>query len=68
MDVDRDEGKEDVSFVPSAVSDSDEWHELRFMSYRQCRKEGIAAIVMEDDGKPHKINFCKYCYNMRQGE
>ena len=41
MEVDRDEGKEELSFVPSAVSYSAEWREPRFMCDRQCRTEGF---------------------------
>ena len=36
-----DEGKEDMSFVPSAVSDSAQWHEPKFMCDRQGRKGGF---------------------------
>ena len=41
-----------------AVSGSAGCYEPKFMCDRQCRKEGfkfcdIAAIMVEDDGKPH---------------
>ena len=57
-----------MSFVPSAVSGSAGWHEPTFM----CdRKEGfkfydIAAVMVEGDGKPHAMNLCRACYNLRQ--
>ena len=59
MEVDRDEGKEELSFVPSAVSDTAGWHENRFfMCEKRCRKGGfkfcdIGAILVGDDGRPH---------------
>ena len=70
MKVDTSENKEELSFVPSAVSDSPGWHEPRFMCDRTCRKGGfkfhdIAAMSVEDDGRLHTINLCKDCYNLR---
>ena len=64
---------EELSFVPSTVSDSAAGHEPRFVCDRQCRKEGftfndIVLIRCEDDGKPHTINLCMDCYNSRQDE
>ena len=37
VDVDVDESKEELSFVPSVVSDSVGWHEPKFRCDRQCR-------------------------------
>ena len=59
MDVDMDESEEELIFVPSAVSDSAGWHELKFRCDRQCRKEGfkffdIASAMVEDDGEPSR--------------
>ena len=58
MGVDRDLDKEEMSFVPGAVSDSVGWHEPRFMCDRHSGKDGfkfhdIASVMMEDDGEPH---------------
>ena len=63
MDVHMDENKEELSFVPSAVSDSAEWHEPKFMSDRQCRKDDL---LVEHDSEPVSINLCQYCDNLRQ--
>ena len=70
MDVDMDENNEELSFVPSAVSDSAAWHEPKFMCDRQRRTGGLkcyetATILVVDDGKPHT---CMNCQNMRQTE
>ena len=61
---DRDEGKEELSVVPSAVSDSAGWHEPRCMRDRQFRKEGfmfddIVDVIVEEDGEPDTMNVCK---------
>ena len=60
IEVDIDEDTDELSFVPSAVSRSNRWHEPKFMCDRQCRKEGckyydIASVTVEDDGKPHTM-------------
>ena len=73
MDVDMHENMEELSIFPSAVSDSAEWHEPKFLCDRQCMQGGfkfyeIAAILVEDDGKPHTRNLCMTCYTLRQVE
>ena len=76
MEVDKEEGMEELTFVPSAVSDSAGWHEplrVKYMCDQKCNKEGfkfydIAAILVEDDGKPHTINLCRNCFNLRLAE
>ena len=76
MEVDEEEGMEDLTFVPSAVSDWAGWHEplrVKYMCDQKCNKEGfkfydIAAILVEDDGKPHTINLCRNCYSPRLAE
>ena len=73
MDVDRDEGKEELSVVPSAVSDSAGWHEPRCMRDRQFRKEvfmfdDIVDLIVEEDGEPDTMNVCKGCCYLRQAE
>ena len=65
-EVDRDEGMEELSFVPSAVSDTAGWHERD----KKCTKEGLkfsdtTPILVEDERRPHAINFCMECYNLR---
>ena len=40
MDVDMDE-KEELSFVPSAVSRTAGWHEPKLVCDRQCREDGF---------------------------
>ena len=67
---------EELAFVPSAVSDSAAWRDsfrVKYMCDKKCNKEGfkfcdIAAILVEDDGKPHTINLCRNCYSLRLGE
>ena len=54
MDVDTDENKDELSFMPSAVSSSTGWHEPKFMCDRQCQQEkfnffDIASVMVEDD-------------------
>ena len=51
-----DENKEELRFVPSAVSDSAGWHEIKCRRHRQCWKEGlkfcdVASTIVEDDGR-----------------
>ena len=46
MEVDRDEGMEDLSFVPNAVSDMAGWHKVRFMCDKRCMKEGFKLFDM----------------------
>ena len=58
MEVDWWEDKEELGFVPRAVSDSAGWCEPKFMCDWQCRKEGfkfydIASTMVEDGGVPH---------------
>ena len=68
MDVDMDESKEELSFVPSAVSDSTGWHETKSRCSKQHQKEGfkfydVASVKEEDDGEPNTNNIClKKCY------
>ena len=43
------------------------------MCDQKCNTEGlrfydIAAILAEDDGKPHTINLCRNCFNLRLAE
>ena len=45
----------------------------KHMCDKKCNEEGfrfydIAAVVTEDDGKPHTINLCRDCYNLRLAE
>ena len=66
-------GKNQRKRSPCAACDSAGWHEPRFMCDRQCRKGGfrfydIAAIMLEEDGKPHTMSLCRDCYNLRQAE
>ena len=73
MNVDVDENKEELSFIPSAVSSLAGWHEPKFVCDRQCREKGfqycdIASVMVEDDGAPHTMHLCRDCYNLRQGE
>ena len=37
----KNEDKEEMNIVPSAVSDAAGWYEPKFMFDRQCRKEGL---------------------------
>ena len=60
-----DEEMEELSVVPSAVS------EPRWALHMcdECSKEGfkfyqLEAIVMEERGAAHTINLCKQCYNV----
>ena len=73
MEVARDEGMEELSFVPSAVSDTAGWHKARFMCDKRCKREGfkfydITPFSVEDEGRPHTVNLCKNCYNLRVAE
>ena len=73
MNVDVDENKEELSFIPSAVSSLAGWHEPKFVCDRQCREKefqycDIASVMVEDDGAPHTMRLCRDCYNWRQGE
>ena len=43
------------------------------MCDKKCTEDGfkfcdIADIVVADDGKPHTINLCRNCYNLRLAE
>ena len=52
------------------------WREplrVKYMCDNKCNKEdskfhGNAAILAEDDGKPHTINFCRTCCNFGLAE
>ena len=73
LEVDRDEGMEESSLAPSAIVDANGWHKARFMCNNRCKREGfdlfdIAAILAEDEGRPHTINHCKKCYNLSLAE
>ena len=62
-DVDVDEDKEELSFVPSAVSCSARWREPKFMCDRPCREEGfpyfdVASVMVEENGELCTINLC----------
>ena len=64
---------EELSFVPSAVSDTAGWCKPRFMCGKKWRKGGfkffdIEAILVEDEGRPHAINLCKKYDNLRLAE
>ena len=74
MEVDRDEDKKEMSFVPSALSDSAGWYEpkfmcgreLKFMCDRECSKEGFkvhatASVMVEDDGELTAQHLCMNC-------
>ena len=72
FDMDMDENKEELSFVPIAVSSSAGWHEPKFMCDRQCWKKGfyyfdIASGMVEDTGELYTINLCESCDNLRRG-
>ena len=58
--VAMDEDKEALSLVPSAVSDSADWREPKFMYDGQCREGGfrfneVTATLVEDDEKPRRL-------------
>ena len=61
------EGSRDES-MPTAG-----WREsfrVKYMCDKKCNKEGfkfndIAAISVENDGKPHTINLCENCHSLR---
>ena len=66
MDVDRDDGMEALSIVPSAVSETARWHWARFMCEKRCAKEGfevhdIAASLVDGEGRPRTIYLRKTC-------
>ena len=71
MEKDNDKSLEDLGFVTRAVSDSAGWHEpLKCMCDQKRNEESfklndIASILVEDDGKPHKVNLCGHCCNLR---
>ena len=46
----KNEEKEGLSFVPSAVSGSAGWHEPTFMCDRRCRKEGRLQVLRHRSG------------------
>ena len=71
MDVDVNENTEELSFIPSTVSNSGDWHEPQFMCDKQCRRKGfkyshIASVVVGDDGEPHTKKHCKEFYKKRK--
>ena len=73
LEVDRDEGMEESSLVPSAIVDATGWHKARFMCDNRCKREGfdffdIAVMLAEDEGRPHTINHCKQWYNLSLAE
>ena len=76
MEVEGNKSMEELEFIRSAVSDPARRREpftVKYMCDKKCSKEGfkfedIAAILVEDDGKPHKINLCRNCYNLRLAE
>ena len=73
MDVDMNENKEELSFIPSVVSRSAGWHEPKFMCDTQCHKDGfkyddIASVMVEDDGEPPTKHLCKCVDNLMQDE
>ena len=52
--------REALSLVPSAVSDSADWREPKFMYDGQCREGGfrfneVTATLVEDDEKPRRL-------------
>ena len=49
--VAMDESKEELTFVPSAVSNSGGWHKFY----------DIASIMVEGDGEPHTLNLYLKC-------
>ena len=70
VEVHREQGMEELRFFLGAVSDTAGWHKARFMCDRRCMGEGfkfhhIAAILVGDERRPHTINLCKNCYNLR---
>ena len=59
MDVDMHENEEELSFVPSVrLAILLNGTNTKFLCDRQCKFYEIAAILVEDDGKPHTRNLC----------
>ena len=44
-----DENKEELSFVPSVVSDSPGCHKARFMCYKRCKRERRLQVPHRSD-------------------
>ena len=61
MEVYDDKSLEEMGFVPSAVSDL----ATRSAPKRASSFFDIAAILVEDDVKPHTIKLCGNCWNHR---
>ena len=62
MDVDMDENKEELSFIPSAVSSSAAWYEPQLRCDRQrwekgCQCYGIAPVMVADKRAPHTTSL-----------
>ena len=53
MEVTMDENKEELNFIPSAVSSSAGWYEPQFMCDRQCREKEVPALrnCINDGGR-----------------
>ena len=65
VEVEDEKNIEELSSVPSAVSEP-RW--ALHMCDNKCGTEGfrfleMAAVVSEDSGAAHTINFCRECYN-----
>ena len=68
METEDEEEMEELSFVPSAVSEP-RWSLQRCDN--KCREKGftffqVAAVVSQEGGAAHTINLCKQCYNERR--
>ena len=71
MELSNNKRSEELGFVPSAVSESAGGTNLsgsNMCATKKCNDEGfkffaIAAMLVEDEGKPHTINLCRNCYN-----
>ena len=66
--MEDEEEMEELSFVPSAVSEP-RW--ALHICDNKCREKGftffqVAAIVSQEGGAAHTINLCKQCYNERR--
>ena len=66
--MEDEEEMEELSFVPSAVSEP-RWS--LHVCDNKCREKGftffqVAAVVSQEGGAAHTINLCKQCYNERR--
>ena len=68
--MEDEEEMEELSFVPSAVSEP-RW--ALHICDNKCREKGftffqVAAVVSQEGGAAHTINLCKQCYNVKATE